>query len=349
MMLRSAKVVGLGGYVPPQVVSNHQLAETLDTNDEWIRTRTGISHRHIVTDGTATSDLATIAGRRALDNVSGDSTIDLLVLATTTPDHPCPATAPAVASALGLGCIPAYDLAAVCSGFIYGLSAATATVKSGMARRALVIGAETFSTILDPSDRTTRPIFGDGAGAVVIEAAQPGAEGEVIDFILGSDGDQSNLICVPAGGSRERTASDPDTMYSPFFQMQGAAVFREAVARMSQSCEQVMAQTGWSAEQVDWLVGHQANARIIAAIGDQLGVSADRAVINLDRVGNTSAASIPLALADAASAGRFQPGQRIVLTAFGGGTTWGATTLTWPAIPSVVPIDTAQAAYLRTA
>lgn len=348
-MLPSAKVVGVGGYVPPQRVSNHQLGETLDTNDEWIRTRTGIRHRHIVADGMATSDLAAIASRRALDNVAGDKTIDLLVLATTTPDHPCPATAPAVASALGLGFIPAYDLAAVCSGFIYALSAATAAVRAGLASRALVIGAETFSTILDPGDRTTRPIFGDGAGAVVIEAAQPGADGEIIDFILGSDGDQANLICVPGGGSRERTATDPALVSSPFFQMQGATVFREAVARMAQSCEQVMGQTGWSAEQVDWLVGHQANARIIAAIGDQLGVSADRAVINLDRVGNTSAASIPLALADAASDDRFLPGQRIVLTAFGGGTTWGATTLTWPAIPAVVPIDGTPATYLRTA
>lgn len=348
-MLRSAKVVGVGGYVPPQVVSNYQLAETLDTNDEWIRSRTGISHRHIVADDVATSDLAAIAGRRALDNVAGDTTIDLLVLATTTPDHPCPATAPAVASALGLGTIPAYDLAAVCSGFIYALAAATATVKSGMAHRALVIGAETFSTILDPTDRTTRPIFGDGAGAVVIEATQPGADGEIIDFTLGSDGDQASLICVPGGGSRERTTTNPDTVYSPFFQMQGATVFREAVARMAQSCEQVLTRTGWAAEQVDWLVGHQANARIIAAIGDQLGLSADRAVINLDRVGNTSAASIPLALADAASDNRFQPGQRLVLTAFGGGTTWGATTLTWPAIPAVVPIDATATTFLRSA
>lgn len=348
-MLRSANLVGVGGYVPPHVVSNHQLAETLDTNDEWIRTRTGISRRHIVTAGMATSDLATIAGRRALDNAPGDKVIDLLVLATTTPDHPCPATAPAIASALGLGNIAAYDLAAVCSGFIYALSAATAAVRSGLADRALVIGAETFSTILDPADRTTRPIFGDGAGAVVIEATPPGADGEIIEFILGSDGDQTNLICVPGGGSRERTATDPARAYSPFFQMQGATVFREAVARMAQSCEQVMARTGWSAEQVDWLVGHQANARIIAAIGDQLGVSTDRAVINLDRVGNTSAASIPLALADAASDGRFAPGQRIVLTAFGGGTTWGATTMTWPAIPAVTPIDRTSATYLRTA
>lgn len=337
-MTISARIAGVGGYVPPRIVTNHQLSERLDTSDEWIRSRTGIGARHVIDSGTSTSDLAIIAGRRALDNAGTPTDVDLLVLATTTPDHPCPATAPVVADALGLGPIAAYDIAAVCSGFVYALSSATAVIRAGLARRVLVIGAETFTTLLDPTDRSTQPIFGDGAGAVVLEPARSGVDGELLQFNLGSDGSQSDLIRVPGGGSKERSDSDPQVPFSPYFHMQGPQVFRAAVTRMTESSRRVLEQTGWQVDDIEWFVGHQANARIITAIGEQLGVDAARAIMNLEHVGNTSAASIPLALVDAAAQNRMASGDRVLLTAFGGGTTWGSVTLTWPQLAAVKPI-----------
>ncbi|MFI7002385.1 beta-ketoacyl-ACP synthase III [Nocardia sp. NPDC050175] len=337
-MTTAARLAGVGGYVPPRIVTNHELSRHLDTSDEWIRTRTGIRQRHVVDRGITTSDLAIIAARKALDTAPADPEVDLLVLATTTPDQPCPATAPAIAAALGLGTIPAYDIAAVCSGFIYALAAATNAVRAGQSQRALVIGAETFTTILDPTDRTTTPIFGDAAGAVLVEACAPGAAGELHEFSLGSDGTQVDLIGISGGGAKERTNADASATFDRHFRMQGQQVFRSAVSRMTESSQTVLARTGWNTAELDWLVGHQANARIIAAIGDHLGVDADKAIVNLDKVGNTSAASIPLALADAASRHRIKTGHKLLLTAFGGGTTWGAVTLTWPQLPAVLPI-----------
>lgn len=332
--MTTARLTGLGAYVPPRIVTNDELSTTLDTSDEWIRTRTGIRERHIIDPGTSTSDLATEAGRRALTN-AGLSSVDTLILATTTPDHPCPATAPHVAARLSLGTIPAFDLAAVCSGFIYALHSAASMIRSGSADRVLVIGAETFTSILDPQDRGTRPIFGDGAGAVTVERSDDtNSGGALLDFDLGSDGSLVDLIAIPGGGSKDRASSAGSA--DPYFRMQGPSVFRAAVTKMTESSRAVMNRSSWRPEDVDWLVAHQANVRIIETVGTDLSIASDRAVINLDLVGNTSAASIPLALADHASRGMFTPGDKVLLTAFGGGVTWGSASLLWP---TLAPVD----------
>ncbi|MDH2391190.1 ketoacyl-ACP synthase III [Streptomyces sp. HNM0663] len=333
-MSRAAVLTGLGTYVPPRVVTNDELSRTMDTSDEWIRSRTGITRRHWAEPGTATGDLAVEAGERALKSAgSGDA--DLVVLATTTPDHPCPATAPDVAARLGLDAVAAYDIGAVCSGFIYAMASAAGAIAAGIAERALVIGAETYSTILNPEDRTTSVIFGDGAGAVVLRAGDPAEPGALLGHDLGSDGSLKDLIIVPAGGSRRPSAAADASGARPaetYFHMEGKPVFRHAVTRMAASSRAMLDRAGWDPESVDRFVGHQANVRILHAVADQLGMARDRTVVNLDRVGNTSAASIPLALADAVAGGLLTPGDRVLLSAFGGGVTWGSTALVWPEI-----------------
>ncbi|GIF08528.1 beta-ketoacyl-ACP synthase III [Actinoplanes siamensis] len=333
-MIRAAVLAGLGTYVPSRVITNDDLSRILDTSDEWIRSRTGIAQRHWAPPGTATGDLAVEAGGRALKS-SGSGDVDLVVVATTTPDHPCPATAPGVAHRLGLNAVAAYDIAAVCSGFVYAMASAAGAIAAGIADRVLVIGAETYSTILNPEDRTTSVIFGDGAGAVVLRAGDPSEPGALLGHDLGSDGSLKDLIIVPAGGSRQpvaAVAASGDRPAETYFQMEGKPVFRHAVTRMVASSEAILHRAGWAPESVDWFVGHQANVRILHAVADQLGIDRDRTVVNLDRVGNTSAASIPLALDDAASRGLLTPGDRVLMSAFGGGLTWGSTALVWPEI-----------------
>lgn len=327
----AAVVAGLGTWLPPRVVSNADLARRLDTSDEWIRTRTGITRRHVLEPGMATSDLAVEAGGRALKSAGGGG-VDALVLATTTPDHPCPATAPAVASRLGLTDVPGFDLGAVCSGFVYALAAGAGLIAAGTAGRVLVIGADAFSTILDPTDRTTTAIFGDGAGAVVLRAGSADEPGALGAFDLGSDGDLADLISIPAGGSRQRATALPAPAADYYFQMRGKAVFRHAVVRMAASARAALDRAGWRVDDVDRLVAHQANIRILDALAEELALPPDRIVSNIDAVGNTAAASIPLALGDAVRQGRLRPGHRILLTAFGGGLAWGSTVLRWPDI-----------------
>jgi 3-oxoacyl-[acyl-carrier-protein] synthase III len=328
--MRKAVVCGLGSWVPPETVTNEQLAADLDTTDEWIRTRTGIAQRHVVTDGMATSELATEAGRRALKS-AGIESVDALILATATPDRPCPATAPEVATCLGLGAIAAFDVAAVCSGFIYALANGAGLISAGIADRVLVIGADVFSSILSPSDRTTRAIFGDGAGAVVLRSGEPHDLGALGPFTLGSDGSGADLIMVPAGGSRQPFRRDSDEAQR-YLIMHGQAVYRKAVETMTRSAAQALELAEWSASAVDWLVCHQANRRILDAVANRLGIPAGRCLSNIDRVGNTAAASIPLALAHGVECGMLRPGDRIALTGFGGGLAWGSTTLRWPEI-----------------
>ncbi|WP_289849711.1 beta-ketoacyl-ACP synthase III [Actinoallomurus purpureus] len=329
-MTRAAVLSGLGTALPPRLVTNDELSLRLNTSDEWIRSRTGIGQRYW-TDRMATSDLAVDAGRRALKAADTDL-VDLVVLATTTPDHPCPATAPDVAARLGLGPVAAFDVAAVCSGFVYGLATAAAHVEARLAERALVIGAETFSTILDPGDRSTSIIFGDGAGAVILRAGHDDEPGALLESDLGSDGSLKELIRIPGGGSRQRTTSADSDLASGHLTMDGRAVFRHAVMRMAESARTLLARTGWGPASVDCFVAHQANVRILHAVADQLGIDRDRTVVDLDRVGNTSAASIPLALSRAAETGRLMPGHRVLLSAFGAGATWGSIALTWPDI-----------------
>lgn len=329
----AAVLQGLGGYVPSLKVTNFDLEDRLDISDEQIRSLTGIHTRRYVGPGEATSDLATEAGRRALES-AGNPDIDLVILATTSPDHPCPATAPAVASRLGLGTVAAFDLAAVCSGFIYALAQANAAVLSGQHRSVLVIGAESISTMINSKDRNTAIVFGDGAGAVVVGAGDDGQAGQLSAFDLHSDGSGQDLIKVNAGGSRmpvHAGTQDEDR----FLALQGTEVFVRAVASMVDSSRATLRACDWDPGEVDWLIAHQANHRILKRVAGLLGIPAERAVLHLDRVGNTSAASIPLALADHAA--RFSSGDRLLLTAFGGGTTWGAATLSWPGINVLSP------------
>ncbi|PYC72362.1 3-oxoacyl-ACP synthase [Streptomyces tateyamensis] len=326
---RAAVLAGLGAWVPPRTVTNDDLSQQFDTSDEWIRSRTGIATRHFVDPGMATSDLAVEAGARALKSAGGPAP-DALVLATTTPDRPCPGTAPDVAERLGLGHIPAFDVSAVCTGFLYALATAAGLIAAGLAERVLVIGAESFSTILNPEDRTTSVIFGDGAGAVVLRAGRPEEPGALKAFDLGSDGTGVDLITVRAGGSQQRSTGLPAALEDTFFSMQGQQVFMQAVLRMSASSRTVLDQVGWSVEELDALVGHQANLRILHAVADKLKFPREKAVVNVDKVANTAGASIPLALADAAADGTLRPGQKVLLTAFGGGLTWGSVALEWP-------------------
>lgn len=322
---RAAVLTGLGAALPDRVVDNHELASRLDTSDEWIRTRTGIRERRVAAPGESTVDLAVAAGRQALAGTGAGA--DAVVLATSTADQLCPASAPQVAARLGLGTAAAFDVNAVCSGFIYALATAQGLIAGGIAKRVLVIGADVFTSLLDPEDRTTVPIFGDGAGAVVLrggDADEPGALGP---FDLHSEGELADLLWVEAGGARHRFSDDPRDHY---LRMQGTAVFRHACARMAESSRAVLEQAGWMVGDVDRFVGHQANIRILQAAAKHLGLPADAVVANIDRVGNTSAASIPLALADAAADATIVPGHRVLLTAFGAGLTWGSTLLTWP-------------------
>jgi 3-oxoacyl-[acyl-carrier-protein] synthase-3 len=330
-MTRASVIAGIGASVPVSAVSNDMLAELMDTTDEWIRKVTGIGTRHWIDPGQATSDLAVEAGERAIESAGGDRP-QAVVLATATPDRPVPATAPEVASRLGLQGAAAFDLAAVCSGFLYGLATGAGLIATGVAESVLVIGADSFSTILNPADRSTGVIFGDGAGAVVLRSGEATELGALQAVDLGSDGTGADLATVAAGGSRQRSTGMAPSTADTYLRMSGREIFREAPRHMTESCLTVLGQTGWTVDDVDWLVPHQANLRIMHAVADRLGLARDRAVVDLDRVGNTSAASIPLALGRAASEGRLQSGHKLLLTAFGAGLTWGSATLTWPDI-----------------
>jgi 3-oxoacyl-[acyl-carrier-protein] synthase-3 len=325
----SAVVEGLGVHVPPRIVTNDELSRTLDTNDEWIRTRTGIAQRHWADPGTSTADLATEAGARALKS-AGAGECDAVIVATMTPDRICPATAPEVAARLGLPHVAAFDVGAVCTGFVYALATATGLIAAGIAGRVLVIGAEVMSAVLDPDDRSSTVIFGDGAGALVLRAGEPDELGAVGPFDLGSDGEGADLIEIPAGGSRMPTGRDQPDRTQHYFRMDGREVYRHAIPRMVESSRAVLAKAGMKIADVDRLVGHQANARILNAVGERLGVPPERCTVNIDRFGNTSGATIPLALADAG----LVAGDRVLLTAFGGGLTWGSALLTWPDLAS---------------
>ncbi|WP_055527623.1 beta-ketoacyl-ACP synthase III [Streptomyces graminilatus] len=331
---RTAVIAGLGCHLPPDVVTNEDLTRRLDTSDEWIRSRTGIATRHVVDPGTATSDLAVEAGRRALDSAGCEA--DAVVLATTTPDQPCPATAPAVAARLGLGPVAAFDVSAVCSGFLYGLATATGLIASGTAERVLLIAADAFTTIIDPADRGTAVIFADGAGAVVLRAGDPAEPGAIGPVVLGSDGGLSRLIEVPAGGSRQRSSGVAPAPGEEFFRMAGREVYRHAVDRMTASSRQAAEAAGWAGPQdADRFAAHQANARILATVADDLGIAPERRLSNIERVGNTGAASLPVLLAQSAAEGTLTAGHRLLLTAFGGGLSWGATALVWPDVKPV--------------
>jgi 3-oxoacyl-[acyl-carrier-protein] synthase-3 len=322
---RRSVVLGCGSYLPNQVLTNADLARKVDTSDEWIVQRTGIHERRIAAPGEFTSHMAVHAAHAALAHAHLDAqAIDLIVLATSTPDNTFPASAVEVQSALGITHGAAFDLQAVCSGFVYALSTADALLKSGAFNRALVIGAETFSRILDWTDRTTCVLFGDGAGAVVLEAQdQPGTRDDrgVLTVRLRSDGRYKSKLYVDGGPSSTGTVGH--------LRMEGREVFRHAVAMITDVVEDAFKGAGYSVADIDWFVPHQANKRIIDGSAHKLGIDPAKVVTTVDRHGNTSAASIPLALADAVADRRIKRGDLILLEAMGGGFTWGAALVRW--------------------
>jgi 3-oxoacyl-[acyl-carrier-protein] synthase-3 len=314
-MTRRATIAGTGSALPPRRVTNDELAQTVDTSDEWIVERTGIRARHIAGEGETTATLATDAARKALE-AAGMSAgeIDLIVLATATPDQTFPATATKVQHALGILDCVAFDVAAVCSGFLYALSVAESMIRGGGSTNALVIGAETFSRILDWEDRATCVLFGDGAGAVVLTAEE--GERGVLSTALHADGRHNQLLYVDGGPSTTGTVGK--------LRMRGSEVFRHAVVNLAAVLEEAIAKAGLTTADIDWVVPHQANRRILDATARKLGLSPERVVITVDEHANTSAASVPLALDVAVRDGRIKRGDLIVLEAMGGGFTWGA-------------------------
>jgi 3-oxoacyl-[acyl-carrier-protein] synthase-3 len=318
-----SRIIGTGSYLPEKVLSNDELSRSVDTSDEWIRERTGIRQRHIVAKGQYTSDLAFNASLKALDaaGLQADE-LDLIVLATSTPDVVFPSTASILQEKLKVRGCAAFDVQAVCAGFAYGLSVADQYIKAGTCQKVLVVGAETFSRILDWTDRTTCILFGDGAGAVILTAAdEPGIHSTHIH----ADGRFQDLLHVPTGVSKQ---------YNEMFkaqtavQMNGQKVFKWAVKEMSALAVKTLEENGLAADDVDWMVPHQANIRIIEAVANKAGVPMERVVVTVHDHGNTSAASVPLALDTAVRDGRIQPGHKIILEAFGGGFTWGSALIT---------------------
>jgi 3-oxoacyl-[acyl-carrier-protein] synthase III len=318
-------VLGCGSYLPSRILTNMDLARKVDTTDAWITQRTGIRERRIAATGERTSDLALAAAREALVAAQADAqTIDLIVLATSTPDNTFPATAVSVQAGLGITHGAAFDLQAVCSGFIFGLATADGLIKTGTFRRALVIGAETFSRLVDWTDRSTCVLFGDGAGAVVLDAATRSGSREdrgILTAQLRSDGRYKDKLYVDGGPSSTGTVGH--------LRMEGREVFKHAVAMITDVVEGAFAATGYSAADIDWFVPHQANKRIIDGSAHKLGIAPEKIVTTVDRHGNTSAASIPLALSVAVNDGRIKAGDLILLEAMGGGFTWGAVLLRW--------------------
>jgi 3-oxoacyl-[acyl-carrier-protein] synthase-3 len=324
-MSRRSVVLGCGSYLPDRIVSNVELATRLETSDDWIAQRTGIRQRHIAADGEFTSHLATKAAARALEAAGVPaSSIDLIVLATATPDETFPATAARVQAELGVGGGIAFDIQAVCTGFVYALAVADNFVKAGQSQRALVIGAETFSRILDWTDRGTCVLFGDGAGAVVLDAQEGKGTSDdrgILSTHLYSDGRHHDALYVDGGPSTTGKAG--------YLRMQGKEVFRHAVVRLAEAVDAALAANNLTGADVDWLVPHQANRRIIDAMAQRLGLPEEKVVITIDRHANTSAASIPLALAEASRDGRLKQGQLVLTEAMGGGFTWGSALLRW--------------------
>lgn len=323
--MRRSVITATGSYLPERILTNEELSEMVDTTDEWIVTRSGIKQRHIAADGELTSDLATHAARAALDMAGlQPDDIDLIVLATATPDETFPATATVVQENLGMRGGFAFDIQAVCTGFLYALATADNFVKSGQANRALVIGSETFSRIIDWTDRTTCVLFADGAGAIILEAEEGEGTSDdrgILTSHLHSDGSKHDLLYVDGGPS--------STQSTGFLRMEGKEVFRHAVTNLSSVVHEALEATGLETSDIDWLIPHQANKRIIDGTGRKLKLSPEKVVLTVHKHGNTSAASVPLALDEAVRDGRIKPGQLLLLEAMGGGFTWGSALVRW--------------------
>ncbi|MCH1568280.1 MAG: ketoacyl-ACP synthase III [Alphaproteobacteria bacterium] len=323
-MTRKAKIIGIGSYLPQEIISNDDLSKTLDTSDEWIVSRSGIKRRHKAAEGEATSDLAVSAAKAALADAGVSANdIDMIIVSTTTPDLTFPATAALVQQKLGISHGAAFDVQAVCSGFIYGLSVASAMIESGQARRALLIGAETMTRLLDWSDRATAVLFGDGGGAVVLEETELAAADEphIVGSYLRSDGNLKDLLYVDGGPSTTGTTGK--------LRMQGREVYRHAVGNIAEAINSLLAQHDLTVADIDWFVPHQANKRIIDGVAKRIGLPSEKTVVTIQDHANTSAASIPLALHELVKSGRVSSGDLIMLEAMGGGLTWGANLIRW--------------------
>ncbi|MET9885674.1 beta-ketoacyl-ACP synthase 3 [Streptomyces sp. NPDC006430] len=333
---RGAVLSGLGAYLPPRVLTNAELCGQRSIGDEWIRTRIGVASRRIA-DGESTVDLAVRAGRHAL-TAAGASAVDAVVLATISPDRLLPAGAPEVAARLGLGTVAAFDLASGCSGFLYGLGVATSMISAGTFGSVLLVASDVFSAFLDPEDWLMSAIFGDGAGAVVLRAGGAGTPGAFGLFDLGSDGAQADLLEIPGGGARarKRLLAAPDEAISSYFRMDGPAVRKQAVVGMCDSVTRALGGAGWSLGELDLLVAHQANQRILDGLTAELGLAPGQVLSHIESYGNTAAASVPVLLAQAAASGTLAAGRRVALTAYGAGLAWGSTTLVWPEVRAVV-------------
>ena len=319
---RHTIIRSVGAYLPARVLTNDDLAKTVDTSDEWIQQRTGIRQRHVAAEGELTSDLAAAAGKKAMENAGLEiADIDLIVVATTTPDLTFPATATIVQQKLGMHHGYAFDIQAVCSGFVYAVATADSFIKNGMAKRALVIRAETATRLLDWTDRTTCVLFGDGAGAAVVELGKPGEDRGILHSALRSDGHHWNKLYVDGGVSSTQSIGH--------VRMEGREVFKHAVGMITDVVYEVLEKSGYTIDDLDWFVPHQANKRIIDGAGQKLGLPPEKVVITVDRHANTSAASVPLALHTAVSDGRIKRGDLVMIEAMGGGFTWGASLIRW--------------------
>ena len=328
-MERHARISSVGSALPSRVVPNAYFESLVETSDEWIVDRTGIRERRFAGPGETTASLSVDATQRALDAVGVDPrAVDMLIVATCTPDRPLPATGAYVQARLGMSC-PAFDLNAACAGFVYGLSVGSAQIRAGAAERVVVIGAEVLSRVLNMTDRTTCVLFGDGAGAALLEPAdEPG----LIDSLLAMDGTQAHLLTIPAGGSETPATAETTERHLHTIRMSdGQAVFRQAVVAMASACGDVLAKAGLGPGDITKVVAHQANIRIINAVGKRLGIDPDRVLIDIAEVGNTSAASIPIALDRAWRAGKVVPGDVVLTVAFGAGFAWGANLIRWTA------------------
>jgi len=324
-MTTRAVAIGVGHYLPKRIVPNSEFEKTLDTTDEWIRTRSGIERRHFAAEGETTSQLAVLAARAALKDANlGAEDIDAIVLATSTPDHTFPSVATMVQAELGMTRGFAFDVQAVCAGFVFALANANALIISGQAKRVLVIGAETFSRIMDWTDRATCVLFGDGAGALVLEAQEGDGTPEdrgILATDLNSDGRYKDMLYVDGGVSTTQT--------SGYLRMQGNALFRQAVEKLTETAENALHKAGLEDSDVDWIVPHQANIRIIAGTAKKMGIPMDRVVLTVQDHGNTSAASIPLALSVGKARGQIKQGDLLVTEAIGGGLAWGSVVIRW--------------------
>lgn len=327
---RSVVIKGTGSYTPANIKTNNDLASIVDTSDEWIFTRTGIKERRIASANETASDMGAAAARRALEAAKLDaSDIDLVIVATITPDMPFPSTACLVQTKLGITNAVCMDIEAACSGFVYIMEVAASMIRSGRYQNALIIGAEKLSSILDWEDRTTCVLFGDGAGAAILGPSDTPDVG-LIDFTLGSDGAQGDVLYMPGGGSAQPASSDSLNNRLHFLKMRGREVFKLAVKVMEQAAQEILEQNGLEPDQLSCLIPHQANLRIIELLSSRLNVPMERFYLNLEKYGNTSAASIPIALDEAVRSGRAKSGDYTLLVAFGAGLTWGAALLKTP-------------------